>query len=118
MLSFILTAALIGIFAGTVVWFFKNSMKFYDYVVERMPGWFKALKVLIKKGVSVVYGTLTKDSNGVTKLHTEPNAETVNFEDLDPSIQTAFNKSQYMSNGTKIVEQIVDADAERELRRA
>ena len=119
MFSFILTAALIGIFAGTIVWFFKNSIKFYDWVVERMPGWFQALKVLIQKGTKVIYGTLTKDRNGVTKLHTPvENVEVVDVTELDPTIQAALSKSPVMSNGTRMAEMQLEKDAEVELRRA
>ena len=57
----VITAALLGIFAGLVVTFFKLSLKFFDYVIERIPGWFQALKVLIQRGAKVIYGTLTKD---------------------------------------------------------
>ncbi|MCR4560634.1 MAG: hypothetical protein K5685_11195 [Bacteroidales bacterium] len=119
MLWFILSAAMLGMFAAAVVTFFKLSLIFFDYVIERMPGWFQALKVLILRGAKVIYGTLTKDRNtGVTKLYTEPKEESVNFVDLDPTIQTALNKSQMLSNGTKMVEERLEPEVERELRRA
>ena len=119
MLWFILGAAMLGGFAAAVVTFFKLALKFFDWVIERMPGWFQALKVLIQKGAEVIYGTLTRDRNtGITKLHTESKEEVVQFADLDPAIQTAFNRSPVMSNGTKMVEQRLDEAAERELRRA
>ena len=120
MIAWILTAALLGIFGGTIVWFFKNTLKFFDWVVERLPGWFQALKVLIQRGAKVIYGTLTRDSNGTTQLYTPNNVtvEQVDVSKLDTSLQDALNRAPYMSNGGKMVEVKMESEAERELRRS
>lgn len=117
MITFILGAALLGLFLATVVVVFGACLKVYDWVISHVSGKFKAIKVLIKnKWGEVSSGTLVQTGTNI-KLYTDPEHKKVSDGELDPDLKKAFETTKEMDNGDKMVEFKPDKDAEREIRR-
>lgn len=114
---FILTAALLGLFAATVVAVFAACLAVYDWVIDHVSGLFKALKVLILgQDGKARGGTLVQQGDKI-KLYKDPEEREVDGGKLDPKLKAAFDNTNYIDNGEKMIQWQADAETEREIRR-
>lgn len=116
MITFFLSAALLALYAASVVIVFSACLACYDWVCSKLSGAFKALKVLIKdKFGKVSSGTLVQ-RGGEYEFYGDPKKESVSSSEIDQKLKDAFNETPTMNNGNKMVEFKPDAAAERQIR--
>ena len=117
MFTFFLTAALLGLFAATVVAVFAACLEVFDWVCSKLSGAFKALKVLVKgTDGKVTSGTLVQRGNKY-EFYGDPEKKSVNEIDVDQKLKDAFAQTMTMNNGERMIEFKPDAETEREIRR-
>lgn len=116
-IHWILAALLVAAFSATVVTFFNILLDLFDWVIRNVKRLFKAIKILRVKNGEAEAGVLTVDTNGNTLIRTEPKAEKVNLDELDPQLKKKVKEAQSQVQGdTVLVETEISEEAEEKIR--
>lgn len=117
MITFFLGAALLGLFLATVVAVFAACLEVYDWVLRKLTGAYKALKVLIQGRDGKVSGGALVQRGGQYEFYPDPKMVKVSGSEIDDELKRAFDRTITMNSGDKMVEFKPDPAAEAEIRR-